>query len=69
MVRLTKEQKDFYAKNGFIKLSNIYSNEDMDRLSNEYDDLFKRKNIDDMEAAWKGNDMKKQANFINYSVC
>ncbi|XP_044729875.1 probable alpha-ketoglutarate-dependent hypophosphite dioxygenase [Chrysoperla carnea] len=68
MVRLTKEQKDFYAKNGFIKLSNIYSNEDMDRLSKEYDDLFTRKNIDDMEAAWKGNDMKKQANFINYSV-
>lgn len=68
MKGLTPEQKDFYKKNGFIKLSNVFTDDQLDRLSNEYNQLFARQNNPEMEAAWKGDVMKKQANFIDYSV-
>ncbi|GLH13258.1 Phytanoyl-CoA dioxygenase, peroxisomal [Gryllus bimaculatus] len=59
---LTKEQKQFYKDNGFIKLENIFTKEEMDALSDEYNELFTRKQTEsDMEASWKGNDMKEAA--------
>ncbi|OXU28256.1 hypothetical protein TSAR_001084, partial [Trichomalopsis sarcophagae] len=68
---LTPEQKEFYKENGFIKLSGVFSEQEMNEISNEYDDLFNRKqqaNMDGLEAAWEGDDMKKAANNINYTV-
>ncbi|XP_058803129.1 phytanoyl-CoA dioxygenase, peroxisomal-like [Phymastichus coffea] len=68
---LTVEQKKFWDENGFIKLSDVFSNEELDEISKEYDDLFERKQKEDaggLEAAWKGDDMKRAARNISYTV-
>ena len=68
---LTSEQKQFYIENGFIKLSGVFSNAEFQEILKEYTDLFARKQNEDMdglEAAWIGNDMKKAAGNINYTV-
>jgi hypothetical protein len=38
---LSKIQKDFYSQNGFIKLENLLSTEEIEEASNAYSDLFK----------------------------
>ena len=38
---LSKLQKDFYSQNGFIKLENLLSDEEIEEASNAYSDLFK----------------------------
>ena len=38
---LSKIQKDFYSQNGFIKLENLLSAEEIEEASNAYSDLFK----------------------------
>ena len=40
MKLLSKTQKDFYADNGFIKLENIFSSNEIEEASNAYSDLF-----------------------------
>lgn len=68
---LTREQKEFYTQNGFVKLSGVFSNEEFEEIAQEYDELFQRKQNEDkdgLEAAWVGNDMKKAARNINYTV-
>jgi len=68
---LTPEQKEFWKENGFIKLTNVFSKDEFNDIEREYSDLFARKqqeNIDGLEAAWIGDDMKKAANNINYTV-
>ncbi|KAJ8673487.1 hypothetical protein QAD02_004749 [Eretmocerus hayati] len=68
---LTPEQKKFYDDNGFIKLSGVFSDREFEEISNEYDHLFTQKQKEDMdglEAAWIGDDMKKAAGNINYTV-
>lgn len=68
---LTAEQKKCWEENGFVKLSNIFTDEEFNEISSEYDDLFSRKqkeNANGLEAAWKGDDMKKAASNINYTV-
>ena len=42
MKRLTQEQFDFFQENGFIKLSNILSPQELQEICNEYDELFAR---------------------------
>ena len=42
MKGLTQEQNDFFQENGFIKLSNILSQQDLQEICDEYDDLFAR---------------------------
>ena len=37
---LSLEQKEFYKGNGYVKLGNILSTDESDRISNEYLDLF-----------------------------
>ena len=37
---LTLEQKQFYKENGFIKLDNIFNFEEINQISEDYDDLF-----------------------------
>lgn len=68
MVRLTKEQIRFWKDNGYIKLSGIFSDKEMDVISKEYDRIFILKNNPGMEARWEGNEMKKIAQSKDYSV-
>lgn len=68
---LTTEEKQFYTDNGFIKLRGIFSEEEMNEISNAYDELFRRKfqeNPTELESAWVGNSMKKEAGYIDYTV-
>lgn len=68
---LTSEQKKFWQENGFIKLSNVYSPKEMNEISDAYNDLFERKHrehMSELEAAWVGEDMKKAAGNIDYTV-
>ncbi|XP_063240252.1 probable alpha-ketoglutarate-dependent hypophosphite dioxygenase [Bacillus rossius redtenbacheri] len=58
---LSEEQVKFYKDNGFIKLENIFSKQEFDKFSDEYDDLFRAKKNDQLEAVWQGNDMKELA--------
>ena len=37
---LSLEQKEFYKENGYVKLGNILSSDESDRISDEYSDLF-----------------------------
>ena len=37
---LTLGQKQFYKENGFIKLDNIFNFEEINQISEDYDDLF-----------------------------
>ena len=37
---LSLEQKEFYKENGYVKLGNILSTDESDRISDEYSDLF-----------------------------
>ncbi|XP_049874863.1 phytanoyl-CoA dioxygenase, peroxisomal-like [Pectinophora gossypiella] len=68
MVRLTKEKIQFWKDNGFIKLKNILTKQELATISKEYDRIFRLKNNPGMEAAWEGNEMKKAAENNEYSV-
>lgn len=68
MVRLTPEQIKFYDDNGYIKLSNIFSDKEMKSISDEYDRLFDLKSHQGVEASWQGKEMSKAAQNIQYSV-
>lgn len=68
---LSKEQKNCWIENGYVKLSNIFSTKEIDEISKEYDDLFERKkqeDIDGLESAWIGDDMKKLSGYRNTTV-
>lgn len=67
---LTQEQKQFYQDNGFIKLTNVYSLKEINEISDEYNELFDRKQREnkDLEAGWGGEEMKKAAGYIDYTV-
>lgn len=56
MVRLTEEQKKFYKENGFIHLKKLIKDGELKTLSQEYDDLFRRKNQQKIESLWVGGD-------------
>ncbi|KAJ9589694.1 hypothetical protein L9F63_017100, partial [Diploptera punctata] len=62
---LTKEQVKFYKENGYIKLSNIFSEKEMNEISDEYDDLFSRKHNANLQAVWKGEEMEKASSGNN----
>lgn len=68
MPHLKPEEIKFYKDNGFVKLSNIFSEAEMEEMCKEYNFIFETKNNDEMESSWAGDEMRKQANFINYSV-
>ena len=43
MVRMvTSEDKQFYSENGYVVLKDVFSKEDLDDLSSDYDDMFER---------------------------
>ena len=68
MVRLTKEQVQFYKDNGYIHLKNLIKGEELKRVSEEYDDLFKRKNQAKTESSWVGSDDTFRASDSPYTV-
>lgn len=68
---LTAEEKQFWQENGYIKLTNVFSVKEMNEISDAYNELFERKhreNLAGLEAGWVGNDMKKAAGYIDYTV-
>lgn len=68
---LTIEQKKSWIENGFVKIGNVFSEQEMQEISMAYDELFERKhreNFDGLESAWVGKDMKKEAGNIDYTV-
>ena len=58
---LTKEQVQFYRDNGYIKLSGIFTEEEINEISEAYNELFARKRGQELQAEWKGEEMKKAA--------
>lgn len=54
---LTPEQKKSFQENGFILLDNIFTNDEIQEMSDAYDQVFDLKKSQDsnMEAAWDGN--------------
>lgn len=61
---LTAEQKKSYQENGFVLLDNIFTNEEMEEMSEAYDEVFdlKKKQSYNMEAAWTGEWRKEEKN-------
>ena len=53
-IMLSPEQMSSYHENGFILLSNIFSSEEIEECSNEYDYIFNLKRECNLEATWKG---------------
>lgn len=68
MVKLTPEQVQFYKENGYIKLSNIFTEKEMDEYSAEYTRIFTLKNNPELETSWITNHVKKLANDEEFSV-
>ncbi|KAH9630548.1 hypothetical protein HF086_018464 [Spodoptera exigua] len=68
MGRLTPEQKKFYKDNGYILLKNLISEEELSRVIDEYDKLFKRKNLEQMENSWVGKNEDNRKSDSPYTV-
>jgi len=57
---LTPEQKESYKENGFILLDNVFTNDEVEEISQAYDDVFNLKSQqNDLEAAWEGKWLKE----------
>ena len=68
---LMPEQKEFWKENGYIKISNIFTTKEINEILEAYDELFEQKrceNIEGLESAWAGSEMKKAAGNIDYTV-
>lgn len=68
---LTPEEKQFWQENGYIKLTNVFSVKEINEISDAYNELFERKhreNLAGLESSWIGDDMKKVAGYIDYTV-
>ena len=63
MHHLTEGQLNFYKQNGFVLLDNVFSPEEIELCSKEYDRLFAEKKEQNMnlEATWAGA-WSKQSN-------
>ena len=55
---LSAKQKKFYEDNGYV-VADVFTEEEIEELSLEYDAIFKRKNDENLEATWQG-DWKKE---------
>lgn len=61
---LTRAQKECWNENGYAKLTNVFTPKEIIEMSNEYDEIFeskRRENLEGLESAWIGNDMKELA--------
>lgn len=53
---LSKDQLSFYSENGYVLLDNVFSPEEIEECSSEYDKLFQAKQkSSNLEAEWKGD--------------
>lgn len=53
---LSKEQLHFYSQNGYLLLDGVFTSEEIEECSVEYDKLFQAKqNKNNLEATWKGD--------------
>ncbi|XP_046971364.1 phytanoyl-CoA dioxygenase, peroxisomal-like [Vanessa cardui] len=68
MVRLTKEQIQFYKDNGYVHLKKLIKDDELQKLSKEYDDLFRRKNQAKTESSWVGSDDSFRESDSPYTV-
>ncbi|XP_023335125.1 uncharacterized protein LOC111706475 [Eurytemora carolleeae] len=59
--RLTKEELDKYDEDGFICVSGIFTDQELEEIRQEYDQLFQRKKMENgrLEARWAGDWEKK----------
>ncbi|XP_068619217.1 probable alpha-ketoglutarate-dependent hypophosphite dioxygenase [Battus philenor] len=68
MGRLTAEEKKFYKENGYIILKNIIPEDELAKIIEEYDKLFKRKNQAKLETSWVGSDENFRQTDSPYTV-
>ncbi|VVC86490.1 phytanoyl-CoA dioxygenase, peroxisomal-like [Leptidea sinapis] len=68
MGRLTAEQLKFYKDNGYIVLKKLIKGKELERLSEEYDNLFRRKNEAKTESSWVGSDESHRESDSPYTV-
>jgi len=68
---LSECQLKFYSENGYLVLDEVYSTEEIDECSSEYDKVFELKKNSDLEATWKGNWTNDAASvyFIYFFKC
>ena len=55
---LTAEEKQFYTDTGFVHLGNVFSPEEVEEMSQEYDDIFERMSMDKksrLDTIWQGD--------------
>lgn len=52
---LTTTQLLSYNKDGFIVLDNVFSEEEMNQCSSEYDRIFEHHSNSELEATWQGD--------------
>ncbi len=53
---LSKEQLSFYSQNGYLLLDSVFTPEDIEECSVEYNKLFQTKEKqNNLEATWKGD--------------
>lgn len=68
MGRLSAEEKQFYKDNGYILIQNLFTDQELEELSTEYDDLFRRKNQAKTESSWVGSDETNRKSDSPYTV-
>ena len=55
---LTAEEKQFYTDNGYVQLGNVFSPDEVEEMSEEYDDIFERMSMDKksrLDTIWQGD--------------
>lgn len=65
---LTEEQKQFYKENGYLLVKNVFTEEELKEIETEYENLFRRQNLDNMESAWVGSDENDRKHDGIYTV-
>lgn len=68
MVGLTKEQLASYDENGYIVLD-LLTKDEIEEMSREYDNIFKRKSNFNLEATWKGQWDRPDGQSVSQILC
>lgn len=56
MPLLTEEQQKFWDENGYVLLDDIFTSEEVEEMSEAYDEIFNmKKKMYNLEAAWDGD--------------
>ncbi|CAF4797067.1 unnamed protein product [Pieris macdunnoughi] len=68
MGRLSQDQIQFFKDNGYIILKKLVQGKELQRITEEYDNLFHRKNESKMESSWVGSEKNHRASDSPYTV-